>query len=81
MEAHPDIVRGAPVSDPAGVDFHPQTRRIGDRRSAMAVELGTASRCALLMAQFEIRFQFVLKVRYDAVAWKKIMISDLVLAW
>src|SRR5206468_12106560 len=40
MGAHPDTAIGAPVSDPAGIQKHPETRRIGDRRSALPVESG-----------------------------------------
>jgi hypothetical protein len=35
---------GAPVSDPARVENRPETRRIGDRRSAMTAESGAVSR-------------------------------------
>src|SRR5438552_3308205 len=35
--AHLDTATGAPVSDPAGIEKHPETRRIGDRRSAVPV--------------------------------------------
>ena len=33
---------GAPVSDPAGIEFCPQTRRIGERRSALAAGSGAS---------------------------------------
>ena len=44
--AHLDTAPGAPVSDPAGIEKRPQTRRIGDRRSAMPAESGAVSGCA-----------------------------------
>jgi len=37
VRAH-EAATGAPVSDPAGIEKHPETRRIGDRRSAVASE-------------------------------------------
>src|SRR6184192_3834430 len=43
---HLDTAPGAPVSDPAGIQKHTETRRIGDRRSAVPVESGAVSRCA-----------------------------------
>ena len=46
--AHLDTATGAPVSDPAGIEKHPETRRIGDRRSAVPVESRAVSRCARL---------------------------------
>jgi hypothetical protein len=41
-----DTAPGAPVSDPAGIEKHPETRRIGDRRSATPVKSGAVSSCA-----------------------------------
>ena len=46
-----DTARGAPVSDPARIQKHPKTRRIGDRRSALPVESGPMSRSALWPAR------------------------------
>jgi hypothetical protein len=37
---------GAPVSDPASIENPPETRRIGDRCSAIAAKTGAVSRCA-----------------------------------
>ena len=42
---HLGTALGAPVSDPAGIEKGLETRRIGDRRSAMPIESGAAS-CA-----------------------------------
>jgi hypothetical protein len=44
--AHLDTAPGAPVSDPASIQNPPETRRIGDRRSAIAAKSGAVSRCA-----------------------------------
>jgi len=46
--AHLDTAPGAPVSDPAGIQKHPETRRIGDQRSAVPFESGAVSRCGTL---------------------------------
>ena len=35
-----DTSPGAPVSDPAGFEIRPETRRVGDRRSAMPLKSG-----------------------------------------
>src|SRR6058998_347914 len=42
-----DAAPGAPVSDPAGLQMKPETRRIGDRRSAVPVESRAVSRSSL----------------------------------
>ena len=36
----PQPASGAPVSDPASIEFRPETRRIGDRRSVMPARAG-----------------------------------------
>ena len=46
VRAHPDTAPGAPVSDPASWENHPETRRIGDRRSTLPAASGAVSRCA-----------------------------------
>ena len=43
--AHPDTAPGAPVSDPAGIEKHQGTRRIGVRRSAAPANSGAVSGC------------------------------------
>src|ERR1039458_3220917 len=44
--AHLGTAPRAPVSDPASIEHPPETRRIGDRRSAIAAKSGAVSRCA-----------------------------------
>ena len=44
--AYLDTAPGAPVSDPAAIEEISETRRTGDRRSAMPVKSGAVSRCA-----------------------------------
>ena len=43
---HFDTAPGAPGSDPAGMEIYPETRRIGDRRSARPDGSGAVSSCA-----------------------------------
>ena len=66
--AHLDTATGAPVSDPAGIEKHPETRRIGDRRSAVPVESRAVSRCALLPRPGLFEIDYFLKQVYKGLA-------------
>jgi hypothetical protein len=57
--AHLGTALGAPVSDPASVEHPPETRRIGDRRSAIAAKSGAVSRCARTVIADSVMIDFL----------------------